>query len=87
MSKEIDYDFIASDKWKNIWRDISITDEQYLRFNELGLVEKEVLMCKGFYILKAYCKSNSTCDKCTFKQKHKGCFFRGKTPREWGLKQ
>lgn len=86
MSKEIDYDFIASDKWKNIWRDISITDEQYIRFNELGLVEKKVLMCKAFYILKAYCKCNPTCEKCPYRKEHKGCYFRDKTPREWGVK-
>ena len=33
--------------------------------------------------LKEFCKSFPTCDGCPFWEKHIGCKFRGKTPREW----
>lgn len=33
--------------------------------------------------LKSYCNVNPTCSGCPFKEKHNGCMFRGKTPREW----
>lgn len=29
------------------------------------------------------CDSHPTCDGCCFWEKYKGCYFRGKTPREW----
>ena len=29
------------------------------------------------------CKGHPTCEGCPFWKKHKGCYFRGKTPREW----
>lgn len=29
------------------------------------------------------CKEHPTCDGCPFLEKHKGCYFRGKIPREW----
>lgn len=29
------------------------------------------------------CKAHPTCEGCAFWKKHKGCYFRGKTPREW----
>lgn len=36
------------------------------------------------------CKSNPTCkdtngEPCPYYKKFKGCYFRGKTPREWKL--
>lgn len=33
--------------------------------------------------LKSYCREHPTCEGCEFKEKYKGCMFRGKTPREW----
>lgn len=29
------------------------------------------------------CALHPTCEGCCFMEKHKGCYFRGKTPREW----
>ena len=29
------------------------------------------------------CKTHPTCDECPFLEKYKGCYFRGKIPREW----
>lgn len=29
------------------------------------------------------CDSHPTCDGCIFKKKYKGCYFRGKSPKEW----
>lgn len=29
------------------------------------------------------CKDHPTCEGCGFMIEHKGCYFRGKTPREW----
>ena len=29
------------------------------------------------------CKNHPTCEGCAFLKKYKGCYFRGKTPREW----
>lgn len=33
--------------------------------------------------LKQFCLHFPTCDGCPFREKHKGCMFRSKTPREW----
>ena len=33
--------------------------------------------------LQEYCKDHPTCEKCKFWEVHKGCTFRGKSPREW----
>lgn len=42
----------------------------------------------GFYMhmLSKYCTQHPTCDACCFRQEHIGCYFRNKTPREWGNK-
>ena len=29
------------------------------------------------------CNKHPTCEGCAFWKKHIGCYFRGKTPREW----
>lgn len=29
------------------------------------------------------CDSHPTCEGCAFKRKYKGCYFRGKSPKEW----
>ncbi len=29
------------------------------------------------------CDAHPTCEGCQFWRKHQGCYFRGKTPREW----
>ncbi|MBO7735650.1 MAG: hypothetical protein J6S67_23995 [Methanobrevibacter sp.] len=29
------------------------------------------------------CDSHPTCEGCVFKRKYKGCYFRGKSPKEW----
>lgn len=29
------------------------------------------------------CDSHPTCEGCVFEEKYKGCYFRGKTPKEW----
>ncbi len=29
------------------------------------------------------CDAHPTCEGCYFWKKHQGCYFRGKTPREW----
>ena len=34
-------------------------------------------------IIKLWCESHPTCDGCNERKEHKGCDFRGKTPREW----
>ena len=35
-----------------------------------------------------YCKKRPTCEGSDFRIKHKGCFFRGKSPKEWhGIRQ
>lgn len=31
------------------------------------------------------CNNNPTCENCDYCKKHIGCYFRGKTPREWRL--
>ena len=31
------------------------------------------------------CKTHPTCEGCPFLEKYKGCYFRGKTPREWKI--
>ncbi len=33
--------------------------------------------------ITSYCKTHPTCNNCIFRQKHVGCLFRDKTPREW----
>lgn len=33
--------------------------------------------------LKQFCLNFPTCEGCPFKEKYKGCMFRGKSPREW----
>lgn len=45
---------------------------------------------RGFFViledlhdLKLDCNANPTCSGCPFNEKHNGCMFRGKTPREW----
>lgn len=30
------------------------------------------------------CDSRPTCEDCPFWYRHKGCYFRDKTPKEWG---
>lgn len=35
-----------------------------------------------------YCKKRPTREGCDFRIKYKGCFFRGKSPKEWhGIRQ
>lgn len=29
------------------------------------------------------CDSHPTCEGCIFRLEHKGCYFRGKSPKEW----
>lgn len=29
------------------------------------------------------CDSHPTCEGCIFREKYKGCYFRGKSPKEW----
>ena len=29
------------------------------------------------------CDSHPTCEGCIFREERKGCYFRGKTPKEW----
>lgn len=29
------------------------------------------------------CDSHPTCEGCIFQEKYKGCYFRGKSPKEW----
>lgn len=29
------------------------------------------------------CDSHPTCEGCIFREEYKGCYFRGKTPKEW----
>lgn len=29
------------------------------------------------------CDSHPTCEGCIFQEQYKGCYFRGKTPKEW----
>ena len=29
------------------------------------------------------CDAHPTCEGCPFWKKHQGCYFKGKTPREW----
>lgn len=29
------------------------------------------------------CDSHPTCEGCIFERKYKGCYFRGKSPKEW----
>lgn len=29
------------------------------------------------------CDSHPTCEGCIFKEEYKGCYFRGKSPKEW----
>ena len=31
------------------------------------------------------CRGHPTCEDCPFLEKYKGCYFRGKTPREWKI--
>ena len=33
--------------------------------------------------VKQFCESFPTCECCPFREEHKGCMFRDKTPREW----
>lgn len=35
-------------------------------------------------LLRDMCRKHPTCEGCCFREEHKGCYFRGKTPREWG---
>ena len=35
--------------------------------------------------IKKYCLSKPTCENCEYRENHKGCKFRYKTPREWIL--
>lgn len=44
--------------------------------------EYKILKVSMHHII-SYCKSHPTCDNCIFRQKHVGCLFRDKTPREW----
>jgi hypothetical protein len=60
-----------------------ITDEEFLHFKELSLVEQTVQVAKAKAILKMNCELKPTCDGCLDCKKHIGCEFRGKSPREW----
>ncbi len=47
----------------------------------MGDITIEFLMA----LMKKYCDSNPTCEGCKYRIKHKGCYFREKTPREWEI--
>lgn len=34
-------------------------------------------------IIMEICDSHPTCEGCIFQEQYKGCYFRGKTPKEW----
>jgi len=34
-------------------------------------------------VIMDICDAHPTCEGCPFWKKHQGCYFRGKTPREW----
>lgn len=34
--------------------------------------------------IKKYCQDHPTCE-CPFNKEHEGCYFRGRTPREWRI--
>lgn len=34
-------------------------------------------------IIMEICDSHPTCEGCIFQEQYKGCYFRGKSPKEW----
>lgn len=50
--------------------------------NKIYWTEYKILKACMHHII-SYCKAHPTCDNCIFRQKHAGCLFRDKTPREW----
>jgi hypothetical protein len=47
----------------------------------MGDITIEFLMA----LMQKYCNNNPTCDGCRYGKEHQGCYFRGKTPREWEI--
>jgi hypothetical protein len=43
-------------------------------------ITRQMLQLNG---VKEFCLSFPTCEGCPFKEKHIGCLFKNKTPREW----
>lgn len=37
----------------------------------------------AMHMITRYCDSRPTCKGCDFVENHWGCYFRGKSPREW----
>lgn len=46
---------------------------------------KVINLDKLLLIIKGYCQGIPTCENCPYRLEHKGCYFRGKTPREWEI--
>lgn len=46
---------------------------------------EDVELLEAMRTIKAYCEGCPTCDGCKRCFDHVGCYFRGKSPREWDL--
>jgi hypothetical protein len=42
---------------------------------------------KALQVIKKYCEAHPTCKSCDHNKKYIGCDFRGKSPREWQIKE
>ena len=68
---------------KNIFQYKKELDKKYG-----GLKKAEKRPCNetiafDMHMITVFCESFPTCEGCDFYQEHIGCYFRGKTPREW----
>lgn len=35
--------------------------------------------------IRRWCNVTPTCEKCPLNRKHEGCYFRGRSPRDWKI--
>lgn len=51
---------------------------------ESGIVAKlGSITVKFENVIMEICDSHPTCEGCIFQEQYKGCYFRGKSPKEW----
>lgn len=81
--------------------DIHYAGFKYLSFNSkhcnnvylysYNVIRGTVMKLSGMeYFLRTiikFCNSKPTCEGCIFNKKRIGCYFRGKSPREWKIEE
>lgn len=49
------------------------------------MINREMSLEEAMRIIKNYCNKHPTCDGCSRRIKHEGCYFRRRSPREWKI--